>query len=245
MRHSDDTPPSSLRGRLCDVFFRALIDEQADQLLLRLGNKAQIDEPLFGTAAGLEALRKRLIEIGRWLGEHSARYEHERTVRGVDRDVAEGVLEVRAGDIPVSLPAAVVMGRGRNREVSLRIYMAPYPAERAPKGPDAPPSVELVPPADVSELLADVSELLADTAFGSATQLGEHFEEKAVLRDTRGVEHDRATLLKTLGDMRLDARGFADDGRCCAVEIAGAGLGRLMVFDRSDSGLFRGVRIYG
>ena len=238
MRYSDDTPPSSLRGRLCDVFFRTLIDEQADQLLLRLGNKAQIDEPLFGSAAGLEALRKRLLEIGHWLGEHSARYEHERTIRGVDRDVAEGMLEVRAGDVPVSLPAAVVMGRGRNREVSLRVYLSPYPADRAPKGPEAPPSVEMVPPADVSELLAD-------TAFGSAAQLGEHFEEKAVLRDATGREHERAALLKTLGDMRLDARGFADDGRCCAVEIAGAGLGRLMVFDRSDSGLFRGVRVYG
>lgn len=238
MRHSDDTPPSSLRGRLCDVFFRALIDEQADQLLLRLGNKAHLDEPLFGSAAGLEALRKQLILVGKWLGDHAARHEHGQTTRGVDRDVAEGILEVRAGDVPVSLPTAIVMGRGRNREVSLRIYMAPYPADRAPKGPEAPPSVEMVPPADVSELLAD-------TAFGSATQLGEHFEEKAQLRDAMGREHDRATLLKTLGDMRLDARGFADDGRRCAVEIAGAGLGRLLVFDRGDSGLFRGVRVYG
>lgn len=238
MRHSDDTPPSSLRGRLCDVFFRALIDEQADQLLLRLGDKAQIDDPLFGSASGMEALRKHLGLVGGWLSEHAAKYEHERTVRGVDRDVAEGTLEVRAGDVPVSLPASVVMGRGRNREVSLRVYLTPYPADRAPKGPEAPPSVEMVPPADMSELLAD-------TAFGSAAQLGEHFEEKALLRDATGREHDRATLLHTLGDMRLDARGFADDGRCCAVEIAGAGLGRLLVFERGDSGLFRGVRVYG
>jgi len=238
MRHSDDTPPSSLRGRLCDVFFRSLIDEQADQLLLRLGNKAQLDEPLFGSAAGLEALRKHLGDVSRWLGEHSARYEHERTVRGVDRDVAEGIIEVRAGDVPVSLPTAVVMGRGRNREVSLRVYLAPYPADRARKGPEAPPSVEVVPPADVSELLAD-------TAFGSATQLGEHFEEKAQLRDAAGRDHDRAALLKTLGEMRLDARGFADDGRCCAVEIAGTGTGRLLVLDRGESGLFLGARLYG
>ena len=90
-----------------------------------------------------------------------------------------------------------------------------------------------------------MSELLADTAFGSSAQLGEHFEEKAVLRDAAGLEHDRATLLKTLGYMRLDARGFADDGRCCSVEIASTGRGRLLVFDRSDGGLFRGVRVYG
>ncbi|CAN5746918.1 hypothetical protein BH09MYX1_BH09MYX1_20660 [soil metagenome] len=250
MRHSDDTPPSSLRGRLCEVFFPALLEptegelppgaQERTPLLTRLGDKAQLDEPLFGASAGLTDLRAHLAKLRAALLEVDATYVMERTVRGADRDVTEGTLEVRLESGRVAVPAAVAMSRGRNREVSLRLYFAPFSG--APrKGPAAPPAGEL--PA-----AADVRTLLASEAFGSEAQLGQLFETNAVLRDESGKEHDRAELLARLAKTRLDARGCADDLRTCALELAarseGAEGGELVVLTRGESGLFREARWY-
>lgn len=246
MRHSDDTPPSSLRGRLCEVFFPALLDEQQSApggetqkspLLTRLGDKAQLDEPMFGASSGLAELRAHLAKLRATLVELDATYTLDRTVRGADRDVTEGNLEVRMDSGRVAIPAAVAMSRGRNREVSLRLYFSPLGGKQARKGPAAPPAGEL-PAAQ------DIRTLLTSEAFGGETQLGQLFEQSAIMRDEAGKEHPRATLLARLAKSPLDARGFADDLRSCALEIAATGGGELVVLTRGESGLFREARWY-
>jgi hypothetical protein len=244
MRHTDETPPSSLRGRLCEVFFPALLDEPANPgdgakspLLSRLGDKATLDEPLHGASTGLAELRAHLAKLRSALIDADASYTLERTIRGADRDVTEGTLEVRADAGRLAIPTAVVMGRGRNREVSLRLYFGPFGPNAARKGPAAPPAGEL--PA-----AADVRTLLASEAFGSEAQLGELFEQAAILRDETGKEHGRGPLLTRLASTRLDARGFADDLRSCALELVGKDGGELVVLTRGESGLFREARWY-
>ena len=252
MRHSDDTPPSSLRGRLCEVFFPALLDEQLSAaaggagetqktpLLTRLGDKAQLDEPMFGASSGLAELRVHLAKLRAALTELDATYTMDRTVRGADRDVTEGSIEVRMDSGRVAIPAAVAMSRGRNREVSLRLYFSPPRVGGSPqarKGPAAPPAGEL-PAAQ------DIRTLLTSEAFGGETQLGQLFEQGAIMRDESGKEHPRAALLARLAKSPLDARGFADDLRSCALEIAATGGGELVVLTRGESGLFREARWY-
>lgn len=228
------------------MFFPALLDEesapatdgQKSPLLTRLGDKALLDEPIFGSSTGLAALRDHLAKLRSSLLEVDASYTLDRTVRGADRDVTEGTLEVRSDAGRVAIPTAVAMSRGRNREVALRLYFAPFSsASGARKGPAAPPAGEL--PA-----AADVRTLLASEAFGSEAQLGELFEQGAILRDETGKEHPRAALLARISATRLDARGFADDLRSCALEIVGAGGGELVVLTRGESGLFREARWY-
>ncbi len=243
MRHTDETPPSSLRGRLCEVFFPALLDEEGggdgtrSPLLSRLGDKAALDEPLFGSSSGLADLRAHLAKLRAALIEADATYTFERTIRGADRDVTEGTLEVRNDGARLAIPTAVAMSRGRNREVALRLYFGPFGANPERKGPAAPAPGEL--PA-----AADVRTLLASEAFGSEAQLGELFEQAATLRDEVGREHGRGPLLTRLASTRLDARGFADDLRSCALEIVGKTGGELVVLTRGESGLFREARWY-
>ena len=83
MRHAEDElPPSSLRGRLCEVFFSALMTEMIDPLMRRLGDKAELSDPIFGGAAGLSPLKDRLVEWTRFLSDHDARYDRTITVVG-------------------------------------------------------------------------------------------------------------------------------------------------------------------
>ena len=133
MRHDGDSPPSSLRGRLSEVFFTALLDERTladgekSQLLIRLGDKAQLDEPILGSSTGLAALGPHLRKLGSALGEKDAAYTMERTIRGADRDVTEGVLELRTDSGRIAVPAAVAMSRERAQALqsSLQRFRVP------------------------------------------------------------------------------------------------------------------------
>ena len=115
MRHAakngdgEELPPSSLRGRLCEVFFSALLTEMIDPLMRRLGDKAQLDDPIFGSVSGYSPLRERLIEWTRFLAERDARYDRTITVVGADRDVTEGTLELRVDGHHRAIPIALLM----------------------------------------------------------------------------------------------------------------------------------------
>src|SRR5580704_6431605 len=120
----EELPPSSLRGRLCEVFFSAVLTEMIDPLMHRLGDKAELDDPVFGAASNLDPLRARLGEWKKFLHERDATYDRTITIVGADRDVTEGTLELRssvdAGGKHITLPIAVLMERRREREVALR-----------------------------------------------------------------------------------------------------------------------------
>lgn len=250
MRHGAKTeddqetlPPSSLRGRLCEVFFSALLTEMIDPLIHRLGDKAELDDPVFGRVAGLDPLRERLIEWTRFLAERDARYDRTITVVGADRDVTEGTLEVRVDGHHRSMPVALLMERRREREVALRVYCATSVLGVAARGPSV--GTERSDPVPVGAVPSFAADLLAAVGRGDAAAAAACFEQEASgIRDALGAEHPRDAATKVLAGP-MTVTGVADNGQTCALEVTfGAGRLGLLVLQRGDSGLARSLRVY-
>jgi hypothetical protein len=246
--------PSSLKGPLADVFVDALLHGETGPLLRRLGNRAKLTDPIEGRAAGLSQLEPAMQHIKERLKAAGGVYTKVRLVRGVDHDLAEGVLALpgKTAD-KVMLPVATLMQRGRAREVELRLYYASkwLKAQGGRSGPvDADPDVF------VPKVAADA---LAAFAGGRVDDLLAMMEGNAKLTDPQGAVHERTTgaltdALKHMcaGGMAFEKSGTADDGRCCAIEgnlsrLAGKDIAThpmLLVLERGDSGLFTEVRVY-
>jgi hypothetical protein len=245
MRHApnnagDELPPSSLRGRLCEVFFSAVLTEMIDPLMHRLGDKAELDDPIFGAVAGLEPMRTRLGEWTRFLAERDATYDRTITIVGADRDVTEGTLEVRVDGQHKSIPIAVLMERRREREVALRVYCATGALGAKAKGPShgAPPETTGTIPIVAADFLAAIGRR-------DAPAISACFEQESSVRDAMGAELTRDAAARILASP-LVVHGVADNGQVCALEVAlgnGSRLG-LLVLARGDSGLIRSLRIY-
>jgi hypothetical protein len=260
---------TSLRGRLADVYYPALLGDSQDALAIRLGERAMTYNPLFGWASGLDQIRPHLKEVAAWLETVGASYTHGRTLVGLERDVSEGGLSLRSSSRHIELPVAVVMERRKAREVDLRAYHAALPlghwqAKRPPR----------VLPDKEQTLAADVATHLAALRLGDADALVSGFETDGTLRDGAGRVHGRGTepgtreqgspnkLHEYYVQLLQNARGAndwvpivrsaADDGRTCAVEFEtektrgdeSTPKEGLFLFERGDSGLFRSVRVY-
>jgi hypothetical protein len=119
--------PSSIRGWLSDVYLTALLSAQPDQLARRLGERATVDDPIFGRASGMPALERYLEEVASWLSKREGRFEKVAFTMGSDRDVTEGVLSLTFEGRRASVPVAVVAERRREREVELRLYYSTKP----------------------------------------------------------------------------------------------------------------------
>jgi hypothetical protein len=250
--------PTSLRGRLAEVYYPALLDDSDEALATRLGERATTYNPLFGAASGLRAIQPHLKALSEWLLDKQASYAQKAEIVGIDRDVTEGVLTMRVDGANVELPVAVVMQRLKNREVDLRSYHATLPLHRwqAPRTKREP--------GEGYVLSKDVAEHLAALRLGDADALVASFESHGQLRDGAGAVHTRegdklrqfyiATLQSERGanDWVPIVLATADNGRACAVEYVTEKLRGeetspkegLIVFERGDSGLFRTVRIY-
>lgn len=250
---SDDRgAPSSLRGWLSEVYFPAILEGALEQLLLRLGTRATIDEPMFGKSTGLDALGEHLGNLAKRLGETSAAYERYAFVTGIDRDMTEGTLAYDRDDLRLALPVAVVAERRRSREVELRVYCRarelPRTASRQP--PFIPPLPAVLPD--------NVRRLLDCFAAGDATSAAALFDPVSFTREPtarqregrEAIEHGFNSLIAN--GVELYPTGSADDGRHCVVEgalmrVHGASIRptpSLFVLERGDQGLFRSLRIY-
>jgi hypothetical protein len=262
---SERGAPSSLRGPISEVYLPALSASQAEQLGRRLGDRATVDDPIFGRTGGMPALARYLEEVGAWLTKHEGAFERVAFTIGSDRDVTEGTLSLTFEGRRVSVPVAVVAERRREREIELRLYYStrPISGAHAVRSPLLPQDDEVaVPPPVASHLEA--------LAKGNVGGVVASFEAGATLRDSAGRAHlkDDGSLQRyyeeLLGagpsagssparsgvDVLKGAR--ADDGRTCALEYTvvrahgkpvtpQAGLA---VYERGDSGLLRAVRIY-
>ena len=250
---------SSLRGRLSDVFFPALLSDSQVELGKRLGSRAKIYNPIFGAAAGPTEVPGRLKELAEWLSDKSASFSTSCTVVGIDRDVTEGTLSMRLDEQHIELPVALVMERKKAREVDLRVYHATRPltrwqAARPPRGQrEKDPAV----PAHVAEHLALIR-------LGDVDALVAGFETDGSVRDGTGKVHARTSgamhgfyvkLLQSgpaANDWQPVVISVVDDGRTCAVEYETSKLrgGEIapkegaMIFERGASGLLTSVRIY-
>jgi hypothetical protein len=253
---------SELRGWLSDVYLPALIEGQVVALMHRLGGRATIDDPIFGRTSGLPTLEAYVAEMSEWLRKRGAKYERLCFATGTDRDVTEGKLTITLDGKAVDLPIAIVAERRPSREVELRLYYttAPINGKPALRSPVVGRDDELL-------LAPTIVNHLAALAHADLDALVASFESGGAIRDSRGVTHAkdanaggelRAFYAKLLGATGVDGGvkvlkgGKADDGRICALEytvvkIRGSVVppqAGLAVYDRSDTGLLRAVRIY-
>jgi hypothetical protein len=254
--------PSNVRGWLSEVYLPALVSAQAGQLVRRLGDRATVDDPIFGRASRMPELAGYLERAASWLNERRAAFEPLAFTTGSDRDVTEGTLQLVVDGRPVSIAIAVVAERRPGREVEIRLYYSTRALQGSPtvRAPLVPRDDELgVPPPVAAHLSA--------LARGDVDGLIASFENGATLRDPTGVLHMKGpqggalrTYYETVFASRSPGQpgievlkgGRADDGSTCALEYTVTRLrGRdvppqpgLAVFERGESGLLRAARLY-
>jgi hypothetical protein len=243
------SPPSALKGRLADVYVPALVSGAVDALSRRLGDRATIDDPLYGRASSLASIDPLLARVAAYFAEGKATYEHISSTTGVDRDAAEGRLVLNIGGKACALPIAIVAERRRLREIELRIYYSPDggPDGRKPRTALTSTGSEL-PIADL------VDSILAGLRKGAVEQALAGFEESSRVVDPSGRAHGKAdgamgTFFSELGELDVTVGGCADDGRTVCVETNITRPQRepapvMLAFERGDSGLIRELRVY-
>lgn len=244
------SPPSALKGRLADVYVPALVSGSLDALSRRLGNRATIDDPLYGRASSLASIDPLLSRVSEWFAQGKATYEHVGSTTGVDRDAAEGRLSMTVDGRSREVPIAVVAERRRLREIELRVYYAPNNGTKGKRARSA--LVAAGPQAPLAQVIATIVDGMRKGAIESALA---GFEEGGRAVDPAGRAHPKkdgalATFLAAnLGDVDLVIGGAADDGRTSCIEATVGKRGKetmpaLLSFERGDSGLVRELRVY-
>jgi hypothetical protein len=241
---------SALKGRLADVYVPALVDGSLEALSRRLGNRATIDDPLFGRASTLSSIDPLLEKVAARFKEAKTTYRHVASATGVDRDVSEGVLVMTTSSGTAEYPIAVVAERRRLREIELRLYYATDTSQKKAR-PSIRSSHEEVA---IPSLVAHVLEALRK---GAVERVLSAFEEGSRWVDPLGRAHNKrdgsmATFIAGLGGrVGLDPVGAADDGRTCCIEVLltrqnlhGDPDPAALSFERGDSGLLRELRLY-
>jgi ketosteroid isomerase-like protein len=239
---------SVLKGRLADVYVRALVDGSLEALSRRLGNRATIDDPLFGRASTLSSIDPLLEKAAARFKEAQASYRHVASTTGVDRDVCEGVLTMTTSSGKSEVPIAVVAERRRLREIELRIY---YAAGSGPRR--APPPARTGDEVPVPQIVAHVLDALRK---GAVERVLAAFEEASRWVDSHGRVHAKrdgamASFISGLGGgIDFVPTGAADDGRTCCIEVLATRRRQqdpepaTLSFERGDSGLIRELRLY-
>jgi hypothetical protein len=242
------SPPSALRGRLADVFVPALVSGAVDALSRRLGNRATIDDPLYGRASSLASIEPLLARVATYFADGQATYEHVCSTTGIDRDASEGRLVMTLGGETRSVPIAIVAERRRLREIELRVYYEAEATEgRKPRSP--------LLAVDAETPLANVIEdIVGGLRKGALERALAGFEEASRVVDSTGRAHAKqdgalGIYLAELGELDLQLAGAADDGRTACIEGTlvrrGSAPGpALFAFERGDSGLVRELRVY-
>ena len=243
------SPPSALKGRLADVYVPALLSSTLDALSRRLGNRATIDDPLYGRASTLAAIEPLLARTAAYFAGANATYEHVCSTTGVDRDASEGRLAMTFDGATRAVPIAIVAERRRLREIELRVYYAPPglsgDRSRAP----------LTSPASPVGLSSLMEGILDGFRRGAVEQALAGFEGESCIVDATGRSHGRQegamrTFLGDLGESNVAISGVADDGRTACIEGVIVRAGRepaaaLLAFQRGTSGLVNELRLYG
>jgi hypothetical protein len=249
--------PSGLRGWLSEVYFPALVSLQASQLAQRLGDRATVDDALFGRATGMPDVGGLLEQMSNWLGTRDPSFERFGFVMGSDRDVTEGALALTINGQRLRVPVAVVAERRREREVELRsFYAAGRVGRPAAKREALAADDQIVLPPPVAAHLdaltrGDVDAVVASFEHGGTVR-GADGETRAKLDGGGPLREYYARLLGSGGGFEVVKSARADDGNTCALEynvvrLPGGKISPepgLAVYERGESGLLRTVRIY-
>lgn len=242
---------SGLKGRLADVYVPALVEGSLSALSRRLGNRATIDDPVFGRASTLSSIDPLLERAAQRFDAMGVTYRRVASATGVDRDISEGVLTKQTPEGPVEMPIAVVAERRRMREIELRVYYATGEAERKQRTPMLSGSDDVAVPQIVAHILDALRK-------GAVERVLAGLEEASRFVDPVGKTFQKrdGAMAEFIGElassrMELVAAGAADDGRTCLVEalLTRPRLHRepepaALSFERGDSGLVRELRFY-
>ena len=247
--------PSNLRGWLSEIYLPTLAT-QPEQLVRRLGERATVDDPIFGRTGGMPALGRYIEEVSAWLGKHAGTFEKTAFTLGADRDVTEGTLTLTNDGRRVAVPVAVVAERRKEREVELRLYYSTQPisGSHAVRSPLLPEDHEVLVPPPVAAHLDALGRGEVDAIVAS-------FQGDGTLRDAEGVTYGNEggalrahyeKLFRGEPGVEVLKGARADDGRTCALEytivrVRGervAPQAGLAVYERGESGLLHAVRLY-
>ena len=248
----------------------ALVSAQAEQLVRRLGDRATVDDPIFGRTTGMPALARYLDEVAAWLNKHGGAFDKVAFVTGSDRDVTEGTLSLTFEGRRVQVPLAVVAERRPEREVEMRLYYSTKPIKgtRAVRSPLLPQDDEVAVPG--AGRRAARRPVARGHRRGPRQLRGGRHAARRGGRDAREERRRRdapRVLRKALRDSsggdggKGGGRGTgievlkgarADDGRICALEytvvrVRGKNVppqAGLAVYERGETGLLRAVRVY-
>ena len=238
--------PSTLKGRLADVYVRALVEGSLNALSRRLGNRATIDDPLFGRASTLSSIEPLLEKMANHFVAAGATYRHVASTTGVDRDVSEGILVMNPGAMGTGvmspgvmnpgthasaygaapptassglteLPIIVVAERRRLREIELRVYYASHSPQRRARAPLLEAKADVPVPQIVSHVLEALRK-------GAVERVLAAFEETSRFVSPTGRSYTKrdgamADFVDIIGG-RIDVvpTGTADNGRTCCIE---------------------------
>ena len=244
------------------MYLPALVSSQADQLLRRLGDRATVDDPIFGRKNGMPALAGTSRRSRRGSPSASGAFDKLAFVTGSDRDVTEGTLSLTFEGRRVTVPVAVVAERRPEREIELRLYYstAPIKGTHAVRSPLLPKDDEVAVPPPVAAQLGAL-------ARGDVGAIVASFENGGTLRDAAGQTYAKGEdggALRSYYEKLFSVEGRpgpgievlkgarADDGSLCALEYtvvrvrgkAVAPQAGLAVYERGESGLLRSVRVY-
>jgi hypothetical protein len=244
----DRGAPTTLKGRLADVYVPAMVEGAREALSRRLGNRATIDDPLFGRATNLATIEPFLAKACTFFAEAKATYRHVASTSGVGRDVSEGLVQMMASGEVGDVPILVVAERRRMREIELRLYYSALgDLDRKARAPLVESAENLAMPQVVAHVLDALRK-------GAVERVLAAFEETSRIVDPRGADFRKrdgrmASFITDLGSLDLVPGGTADDGRTCCVETTLTRWGHdatpaALSFVRGDSGLLRELRIY-
>jgi hypothetical protein len=227
MGQRGDGPASSVRGRLSDVLLGAICAGEVEAVMKRLGERAALDEPVFGLSRG-DHLRTHVDKLVDWMKDRAARFEKSHGLIGTNIDVAEGTLFFGPQGARQSVPTAVVVERKREREVEVRLHFRPMLAKAM--GPTLPTTS--------AELTGVVASAIA------ALNGQDHapcFETRTRVRGADGED----LPLGERAHSSLEPISVTDDSRTAAVEVRSGAQTGVVVLERGEGGLIRFVRIYG
>jgi hypothetical protein len=256
---SENADPSGLHGWLSEVYFGALLSGAWEQLARRLGLRASVDDPLFGSAAGAE-LPRYLADIAARLAAAEATFDRTQFTLGTDRDVTEGILEMQRGGNRVAVPVGIVSVRRPAREIAMRLY---FDAERL--GGTRSARASILPAAVHASVPPAVAAHLRAMNRGDIDAVVASFEAGGRVEDSRGNSYVKDSPNNDVRDyyariFKSSPRGItwnnggrADDGRVCALEYrvdvaeeSGVGSNSgLAVYQLGENGLLHALRMYG
>ncbi|MCB0416053.1 MAG: nuclear transport factor 2 family protein [Bdellovibrionaceae bacterium] len=222
----------------------------------QLSDSVVLDTPITGKAVGRLQSEDALNRLSAWFRDYNARLEYGRTVAGSDGyAAAEGKAFLQLDGWDVGVPLAVAMDLNPSQKLTgFRLYHTLWPVKHAHtlRGP--------LFDSERATLPKDVADYHHALENGDAAKAAGLFESDGTVREpSGGISGGRETPLSRFFEWAFQAGGVSlhyhrlvDSGSHVAAEYTcyrwankeippQAGM---EFWDRSDSGLFRAVRIY-